>query len=66
MCCPERGPDWRGVTYAVVLTARDGESGRPPWRRQQGLRRGKRGLEGEAAEAEAEDEEVLMVRPVRC
>jgi len=30
------------------------------------LRRGKRGLEGEAAEAEAEDEEVLMVRPVRC
>ena len=46
-CGPERGLDWRGVAYAVVLTAQGGEGGKSAWRRQQRLRRDERGLERE-------------------
>ena len=47
ICGPERGLDWRGVAYAVVLTAQGSEGGQSTRHQQQGLRRDERGLEHE-------------------
>ena len=58
VCGPKRGPNWRGVVYAVDLTARGGEGGRTSSRRGatkgefEVERRGQQSEEGESDECE--------------
>jgi len=47
ICDPERGLDWRGVAYAVVLTTRGGEVGDPRSVGSRARGRDERGLERE-------------------